>query len=396
MKPDQTFDSPADFWREVKRGATKANARRPRAPRGQNPSQDTPAAKTTRSGAVSEPGVGDRTQALERIAVWRFMPQFQPERGFFFWTPYSTTTTTPHATYAAAVVAAEKELRGMTQQMTTKPILKYPGAKWNLAPWIISHFPAHAHYVEPYFGSGAVFFNKQPAKHEVINDLSGDVVNLFRVIRVRGEELAALIEMTPWSREEYELSYQTCDEPMERARRLIVRVWQGHGSDGMRGGMTWSGLAKRSGAGDVSARNNVWRTLPAAIHELAIRLCAAHIENADATKLIRAVAHKDTLIYADPPYPFNARSGGKYYLEDCMTDADHLELLNVLDAHPGPVVLSGYHCALYDDRLTHWHTREKQAQAEKGNTRTEVLWLNQVCIDKLGMGPMFAVESEEQ
>jgi DNA adenine methylase len=85
----------------------------------------------------------------------------------------------------------------MTTQQTIKPILKYLGAKWNCASWIISHFPAHAHYVEPYFGSGAVFFNKQPAKHEVINDLSGDVVNLFRVIRDSAPDLAALIEMTP-------------------------------------------------------------------------------------------------------------------------------------------------------------------------------------------------------
>jgi DNA adenine methylase len=97
------------------------------------------------------------------------------------------------------------------------------------------------------------------------------------------------------------------------------------------------------------------------------------------------------LIYADPPYPLSTRSGKMYQHE--MTDADHLTLLDALDAHPGPVVLSGYHCALYDDRLRHWSTREKQAQAEKGNTRTEVLWLNQTCIDRLGYGPMFEQEN---
>lgn len=123
---------------------------------------------------------------------------------------------------------------------TIKPILKYPGAKWSIADWIIGHFPAHAHYVEPFFGSGAVFFNKAPAKHEVINDLSGDVVNLFRVIRDDGERLAALIEMTPWAREEYELSYQPCEDAVERARRFVVQAYQGHGSIGASASGSWS------------------------------------------------------------------------------------------------------------------------------------------------------------
>lgn len=110
MRDVEVFDNAADFL-AAQRGK-KANARRPRAPQGQKQGNDTSASKTTRSGAASEPGQGDRTKALERIAVWGYMPQFQPERGFFFWTPYATTTTTAHATYAAAVVAAERELGG--------------------------------------------------------------------------------------------------------------------------------------------------------------------------------------------------------------------------------------------------------------------------------------------
>jgi DNA adenine methylase len=271
----------------------------------------------------------------------------------------------------------------MTMQQTIKPILKYPGAKWNLAAWIISHFPAHAHYVEPYFGSGAVFFNKQPAKHEVINDLSGDVVNLFRVIREDGERLAALIEMTPWAREEYELSYQACDDPMERARRFVVRCWQAHGQTiGGRSG--WKNQGTDSTQSDITGR---WRRLPNAISGMIWRLKEIEIDHRPAVEIIRRVESADVLLYADPPYVSHTRRPRLYEHE--MTDADHALLLDALDTHPGPVVLSGYHCALYDDRLRHWHTREKQAQAEKGNTRTEVLWLNQTCIDRLGYGPMF-------
>lgn len=268
-------------------------------------------------------------------------------------------------------------------QPAIKPILKYPGAKWNCAAWIISHFPSHQHYVEPFFGSGAVFFNKAPAKHEVINDLSGDVVNLFRIIREDGERLSALIEMTPWAREEYELSYQPCDDALERARRFVVRAQQGHGTDGLRGGKTWS----KSQHDRPGWRPRRWHLIPDDIEMLVSRLGEAEIDNRNATTLLRDYAERDVLVYADPPYVLSTRNMEMYQHE--MTDADHAALLDVLDAHPGPVVLSGYHCALYDERLRHWHTREKRVQAEKGNTRTEVLWLNQTCIDRLGYGPLW-------
>lgn len=269
---------------------------------------------------------------------------------------------------------------------TIKPILKYPGAKWNIAEWIISHFPTHNHYLEPYFGSGAVFFNKPPTAHEIINDLSGDVVNLFRVIRDRGTDLAALVEMTPWAREEYEASYLPCDDPIERARRFVIRAQQGHGTDGIRGGKTWS----KSQHDRPGWRPRRWHQIPDQIEAIISRIGEAEIDNRLAVDLLCDYAKYDVLIYADPPYPLSTRSGKLYQHE--MTDADHMALLDTLDAHPGPVVLSGYHCALYDDRLAHWTTREKRVQAEKGNTRVEVLWLNPVCVERLGYGPMFEAQ----
>jgi DNA adenine methylase len=282
----------------------------------------------------------------------------------------------------------ELEAIYMAAQQRIKPILKYPGAKWNLAEWIISHFPAHAHYVEPYFGSGAVFFNKQPAKHEVINDLSGDVVNLFRVIRDDGERLAELIEMTPWAREEYELCGMRDLSDLENARRFIVRCWQGHSQDAVTNRPGW----KNKGVHGSGSTVEIWDKVPARVLPLVLRLKRAEIDNRPAVEIIVRSDSADTLIYADPPYVLGTRVHKEYYQHE-MTDADHAALLDALDAHPGPVVLSGYHCALYDDRLAHWHTREKQAQAEKGNTRTEVLWLNQTCVDRLGYGPLFATEA---
>jgi DNA adenine methylase len=269
-----------------------------------------------------------------------------------------------------------------------KPILKYPGAKWNLAEWIISHFPDHRHYVEPFFGSGAVFLNKPVAAHEVINDLSGDVVNLFRVVRNNGERLAALIEMTPYARAEYELSSSKSGDPIEDARRFLVRCVMAHGSDLSKSKATgWRTRGVRGMSTGDMITAQLWRYWPQRILDTIDRLRGVEIESRPAVEIISRLSSSYVLIYADPPYPLAERSQKMYQHE--MTDADHAELLDALDAHPGPVVLSGYHCALYDGRLKHWHTREKQAQAEKGNTRTEVLWINQVCIDRLGYGPMF-------
>jgi len=112
-----------------------------------------------------------------------------------------------------------------------KALLKYPGGKWRIATWIISHFPPHKVYCEPFFGSGAVFFLKPPARIETINDMDGNVVNLFRVCRENPEKLARAVELTPWSREEF-VSCVDLDisDPIERARRTLVRYHQSFGT----------------------------------------------------------------------------------------------------------------------------------------------------------------------
>lgn len=115
--------------------------------------------------------------------------------------------------------------------MNAPRILHYPGSKWSLAQWIIDHMPPHKTYLEPFFGSGAVFFNKAPSPLETINDLDGDVVNLFRVIRDRPEELARAVYWTPYSRQEYYASYDMdgADE-LEKARHFLVRCWFARGT----------------------------------------------------------------------------------------------------------------------------------------------------------------------
>src|SRR5262245_58814798 len=108
-----------------------------------------------------------------------------------------------------------------------RPVLRYHGGKWRLAPWIIEHFPEHRIYVEPYGGGASVLLRKSRAFAEVYNDLDGDVVNVFRVLRDRASAAALIraIELTPWARDEFRLSYRPASDPVERARRTIARAF---------------------------------------------------------------------------------------------------------------------------------------------------------------------------
>lgn len=111
--------------------------------------------------------------------------------------------------------------------MTTRPILRWHGGKWRLADWIIAHLPSHRVYVEPFGGAASVLLKKPRSYCEVYNDLDGEVVNLFRVARTQGEQLRELLELTPFARDEFVLSYEHTDDPLEQARRTVVRSFMG-------------------------------------------------------------------------------------------------------------------------------------------------------------------------
>lgn len=252
--------------------------------------------------------------------------------------------------------------------------LRYPGSKWSIAQEIVSHFGEHYHYVEPYFGSGAVFFTKKPSPHEVLNDTNSALINFFRVLRDRTEDLCWALETTPWSREEYDISDIQTGDPLEDARRFVVRIWQAHASD-LAKKTGWKNRGVRQRARGMSVR---WQRVPAELAELAWRLADAEIENRPAIEVMKRFAAKDCLIYADPPYLPSTRTQKMYGHE--MTEEEHIEMLEVLAAHPGPVVLSGYENELYSERLRHgWDKiRIKPPKVEKAAVRTEMLWVKRL------------------
>lgn len=265
-----------------------------------------------------------------------------------------------------------------------KPVLRYPGAKWMLADWIIDHMPAHESYIEPFFGSGAVFFNKPPAKVETINDIDARAVNLFRVVRDRSEELCALIDMTPWARDEFEISYHVSDDPLEDARRFLVRCWQAFGTR-LNTRCGWRNDTNADGRG--TSYTPTWNMLPQRILAVVDRLKQAQIENRPALELITRHRHHSVLIYCDPPYVLSTRSGPLYHHE--MTDADHIELLEALIDHPGPVLISGYENALYAELLGGWHIKRVRGFANSGKATEEILWLNDTVMQGLRCPTLF-------
>lgn len=250
-------------------------------------------------------------------------------------------------------------------------MLRYPGSKWSLAPAIVARMPDHYHYVEPFFGSGAVFFSKPPAPHEVINDLNDQVVNLFRTLRCRPDDLCWAISLTPWSRVEYDESHVVTGNPLEDARRFVIRCWQAHAAD-MAKKTGWRTRGATQRARSMSDR---WARVPDQLHQVAGRLLLAEIEHRPAVEVIARHNSPDTLLYLDPPYVQSARTQALYGCE--MTDDDHRELLAAAVAHTGPVIISGYTSDLYNDILDGWHQTALTApKAEKAAVRTEILWAN--------------------
>lgn len=248
-----------------------------------------------------------------------------------------------------------------------KAVLRYLGAKNALAPWIVSFFPPHRCYVEPFGGSGAVLFNKPPAEIEVYNDKYGRLVNFFRVLRDHGEELCRLIELTPYAQDEYRDSFEISEDPIEDARKFAVFSMMSYGMGINKPGFRRGGLLRNTPCPQS------WRDYPETLRECAVALRNRNIEinNTDALAIMRSYDSQETLHYVDPPYPQDLRVS-KYHEEY----DEHERLLDFILSLKGKVVVSSYMSELYASKLSSWHMESKAAKTTGGVVKQEVIWMN--------------------
>ena len=252
----------------------------------------------------------------------------------------------------------------------SRPVVRYHGGKWNLADWIIRNMPEHRTYVEPFGGGGSVLIKKGRSYAEVYYDLDGEIVNLFRVYRDHGDALRAAIIATPFARDEFVISYAESSDPIEQARRTLVRSFMGFGSNSHNQTTGFRSNSNRSGTSPA----HDWMNYPDSMPALIERLRGVVIENRDAMLVMSHHDSEETLHYVDPPYlPETRDKGGDYRHE--MTNEQHIVLAEFLKGLEGSVVVSGYDSEMYQDIYAGWTCVKRNAMADGARHRVEVLWI---------------------
>jgi DNA adenine methylase len=263
-----------------------------------------------------------------------------------------------------------------------RPVMRYHGGKWKLAPWIIAQMPPHDVYVEPFGGGANVLLRKERGAAECYNDLDGTVVNVFRVLQdpKKAERLRRQLELTPYARAEFDRCYEPAVDDVDQACRTITLSFLGYGSDSITRGTKTGFRGKLS---DKRAfPSQAWASYPQAIFDFVDRLRGVLIEQRDAREVIQRLDSTKTLFFVDPPYVMSTRSSmegrkiASHGYRHEMTDADHCALAETLHGVSGMVMLSGYRSDLYDGLYAGWDCVERAVWADHAKPRTECLWLN--------------------
>lgn len=268
-----------------------------------------------------------------------------------------------------------------------KSPVPYFGSKQSIAPWIVSLLPEHEHYVEPFCGGLSVLLAKRPSQMETVNDLDGQLMTFWRVLRDRPDEMVRACALTPHSRAEQIAAYRPLDgdDELEVARRVWVRLTQGR-----------SGMLRRTGwrhhvhpAGSATSMPGYLEAYVDRTAAAAERLHAVSLECLPALDLIAKYgSHPSVLLYVDPPYLGSTRGWGRQYQHEMKADDEHRQLAAALADCHAAVVLSGYHSPLYDELFDGWHRYEQASMSGNAKTdkaRTEVLWANRPLGDQLDL-----------
>ena len=257
------------------------------------------------------------------------------------------------------------------------PALRYYGGKFRLGGWIAANLPPHVSYVEPFGGAAGVLLRKEPSAIEVYNDLDGAVVNFFRVLRERPQELIRQLRRTPFAREEFDLSFEPSADPLEEARRFFVLSWQSYGGPCRHASTGWK-VQKRPWVKSRANQMGEWHASIRNISAVARRFRSIQIERDDALKVIQRFDTPDTLFYCDPPYPADLRNVSwmnKAYTFEFST-SDHVHLANQLKRIQGAAIVSTYPNELYDSLYAGWERVETTTQTMNKTIATEVIFIS--------------------
>jgi DNA adenine methylase len=271
----------------------------------------------------------------------------------------------------------------------------YYGSKYRSLNFILDNLPTTDHYVEPFGGSGIVLLNREPAGHEVLNDLNGEITNFFQVLRDARNELISALELTPYSRREYERAVERRGDDglgdVERARLFFIRCQQGRYSrqDEARTKGEWSRSTTQIRGENPMMVNRFLNKIDD-LPEVAQRLRRVQIECRDAIQVINDYDDEDCVFYCDPPYVPGTRGDTNAYGSYEMSREDHEGLVEMLASCDGQVALSGYDNDLYVKNLDGWYVvRDDETVNQNGSTgfstdnseTQEVLWTNYDPID---------------
>jgi len=254
------------------------------------------------------------------------------------------------------------------------------GGKFSHLDWLLPLLPDCHHYCEPFAGSAAVLLNREPSPVETYNDLDGEVVNFFRVLREKPEQVVKAIGLTPFSREELAVAVSTNGNhisDVERARRFYVRARQARTGLAQTASLgRWANCKDTSRAG-MSGAVSRWLGAVDQLPEIALRLLRVQFENRPAEEVITLYDGPKTLFYCDPPYVHSTRGDSKAYGFE-MTDAEHRRMAKVLSRCKGMAAVSGYRCDLMDTIYKGWKRFDAQAKPCHSikKVRQEALWMN--------------------
>lgn len=254
------------------------------------------------------------------------------------------------------------------------------GGKFSHLDWLLPLLPDAHHYCEPFAGSAAILLNRRPSPVETYNDIDGEIVNFFRVLRDKREALVEAIALTPFSREEFYLSLNGNGagfSDLERARRFFVRARQARTGLAQTASLgRWANCKQTSRAG-MSGVVSRWLGSVEALPEIAERLLRVQIENRPAIDIINLYDDRKTLFYCDPPYLHSTRGDSKAYGYE-MLDTDHHQLADILNGAKGKVALSGYRNKLMDKLFRGWRRFDAPAKHCHSikQVRQESLWMN--------------------